>query len=186
MKIDKTQAGLSLLELLLVLVVVGLIVTVAGLSVTSGSRPYAIEAAVTGFSRIAEYAMDEAQLSGADMGLLFEVRNDASDVRYSYVWMQRQGLEWVRTQRAEELFTRRDFPAGLVLELEIEGSALNLLEQAADNSVLPQVIFYSSGATTPGLLRWLDSDNGDLLWQLEWDLIAQMDLRRRGDANDEN
>lgn len=61
--------GFSLLELLLTLVIIGLITSLAGLGVSSGSRPYRVDAALRNFADVAEYALDEAQMSGADMGL---------------------------------------------------------------------------------------------------------------------
>lgn len=178
--------GFSLLELLLVLVIVGLIVSVVGLSVSSGSRPYTIAGSVSGFSQLAEYALDEAQMGGYDLGLLFERSSEAGEDRYSYSWLARQGLEWAPVPRDELLAKSRMFPAGLLLELEMEEQ---IVELEADEDAVgpqPQVIFYSSGEATPGILRWRDSDTGDLLWELEWDLIARMKLRQRGERDEDS
>ncbi len=182
----RSPTGFSLLELLLVLVIVGLIVSVAGLSVSSGSRPYTVAGSVSGFSQLAEYALDEAQMGGYDLGLLIERDSDAGEDRYSYSWLARQGLEWARVPRDELLAKGGKFPAGLLLELEMEEQTVEfeLAEESAGPQ--PQVIFYSSGEATPGILRWRDSANGDLLWELEWDLVARMELRQRGERDEDS
>ncbi len=185
MSAAKKHSGFSLLELLLVLVVIGLIVTVAGLSVTSGSRPYAIAGAVTGFADLAEYALDEAQLNAYDLGLLLERRSDGGEDMYQYTWLARQGLEWGRVPRDELLSPSREFPFGLELQLEMDEELVSLEPDPDGGGILPQVIFFSSGEATPGILRWRDASTGELLWELEWDLLADMQLRPRGEVDDE-
>jgi general secretion pathway protein H len=180
------QTGFSLLELLLVLVVVGLIVSVAGLSVSSGSRPYTVAGAVSGFSQLAEYALDEAQLGGFDLGLHIERKSEAGEDRYSYQWLARQDRDWTTVLRDELLIEPRTFPVGLELELVMEEQVVEFEPDEEEPGPQPQIIFYSSGETTPGILRWRDSESGELLWELEWDLIAQMELRQRGEVSDES
>ena len=34
-------------------------------------------------------------------------------------------------------------------------------------------------------MSWIDGETGDLLWELEWDLIGRIDLRPRGIPNDD-
>ena len=59
------------------------------------------------------------------------------------------------------------------------------LEVNGQRTPSPQVIFYASGETTPAIMSWVDSDSGDLLWELEWDLVGRIELRRRGIPNDD-
>ena len=49
----------------------------------------------------------------------------------------------------------------------------------------PQVVLYASGETTPGYLE-LRSDEGEVLWLMEWDLLGRFSLLRRGIAEDED
>ena len=187
-------AGFSLLELLLVLIVVGLMVSLAGLTVTSSGRnTYLVEGAVNEFYLLAEYAMDEAQLGGSDMGVLLERGQGGASEPYRYQWLQRQGEVWARPPRDELLLEQRVFPPGLELELEIEQVLLDLETRPAPPQQdqqrkplrQPQVIYYSSGETTPGVLRWRDADSGELLWELAWDLLGQMEMRRRGEQDED-
>ena len=178
------SSGFSLLELLLVLVVVGLLVSIAGLSVSSGSRTHRIEGAVGDFRRLAEYAMDQAQLGGFDIGLLVEPAGDGGLPHYRYQWLRRQGQQWVRFANDELLLPQREFPPGLALELEVEDAPLPMDTQRKVSDP-PQVIYYGSGEATPGVLRWRDAGSDELLWQLDWDLLGQLQLRRWGGEEDE-
>jgi general secretion pathway protein H len=185
--------GFSLLELLLTLVVIGLITSLAGLGVSSGSRPYQVDSALRNFADIAEYALDEAQLGGADMGLFFEQRLEPHGVVYSYQWLRREELGWELAPFDEDAYGRRDMPRDIDVLLEVEeGSAL--LTSPADEDIddedeekqsQPQVVFYSSGETTPGIMTWVDTASGEVLWELEWDLLGRLSLRRRGQADEE-
>ncbi len=78
------QRGFSLLELMLVMAVVGLIVSIAALSLSSGGRNYQVDAAAREFADIASYAMDQAEISGTDMGVLFGLDSAGDVTVYSY------------------------------------------------------------------------------------------------------
>ena len=175
--------GFSLLELLLVLVIVGFIAGLAGLSVSSGSRPYVVEGSVTVFADTAQYAMDEAQFAGMDMGLLLREESGRETNVFSYEWLQRQPAGWRPPVNDAEIFQARKFPLDVELQLEVEEGAPELAAEFEDkktDALQPQVIFYSSGETTPGTLTLVDAEGGDTLWVLEWDLVGRMTLRRRG------
>jgi general secretion pathway protein H len=187
--------GFSLLELLLTLVVIGLITSLAGVGISSGSRPYQVDAALRHFADVAEYALDEAQLSGTDMGLFIEQRSETHGVVYSYQWMQRQQAEELGWQLApfdEDAYGRRDMPLEMDVLLEVEQGSAQVaasdIEGSGDDEeepVQPQVVFYSSGETTPGIMTWVDTASGEVLWELEWDLLGRMSLRRRGQSDED-
>ena len=141
--------GFSLLELLLTLVIIGLITSLAGLGISSGSRPYKVDSALRNFADVAEYALDEAQLSGTDMGLLIERRSESQGEIYSYQWLQRQEFGWQLAPFDVDAYGRRDMPRDIDVILEVEqGSALlptsrEPTEDDEDEPVQPQVIFYT-------------------------------------------
>ena len=182
--------GFSLLEMLLVLVVIGMIVTMAGLSVSSGSRPYEIDAAARNFADIAQYALDESQLRGVDMGARLELDPAAEGLVFTYEWLERVGNVWQTANFDPEAYGRRSLPVNVEVILELENEETELTEppRDADERVAPapQVVFFASGETTPGIMSWLDAETGDLLWELEWDLVGRFDLRRRGLENEDD
>ena len=183
--------GFSLLELLLTLVIIGLITSLAGLGVSSGSRSYQVDAALRNFADVAEYALDEAQMSGTDMGLFIEQRSESQGDVYSYQWMQRQEFDWQMAPFDEDAYGRRDMPRDIDVILEVEQvSALltaggELADGDDDEPAQPQVIFYSSGETTPAIMTWVDTGSGEVLWELEWDLLGKLSLRRNGLADED-
>ncbi len=183
------QRGFSLLELLLVLVVVGLIVSLAGLSLSSGSRGYQIDATAREFVDIAAYAMDEAELNGTDMGVLIGLDSAGDVTVYSYEWLQRAGNLWRTAPFDADAFGRRTLPPDVEVILEIEEGDTELLErEAPDDETLPpapQIVFFASGEAIPGLMSWVDVGTGEVLWELEWDLLGRFELRRRGIENEE-
>lgn len=183
------QPGFSLLELLLVLVVVGMIVSIAGLSLSSGSRDYQVDAAAREFADIASYAMDEAELNGTDMGVLFGLDSAGDVTIYSYEWLQRAGNVWRTAPFDEDAFGRRQLPENVDVILEIEESDTELLQrQDPEDETLPpapQIMFFASGEAIPGIMTWVDVTSGEVLWELEWDLLGRFELRRRGIEEEE-
>jgi general secretion pathway protein H len=182
-----SQTGFSLLELLITLVVVGLIISLAGLSVSSGRRSYQVDAALKHFADIAEYALDESQLSGIDMGMMLERRIENGATIFSFQWLQREGPGWQTARFDEDAYGRRDLPLDIDVLLEVEQDIADLEVGKSDEEIeaQPQVVFYSSGETTPGIMTWIDDRTGEVLWELEWDLLGRLTLRKKGIADEE-
>ena len=85
------QRGFSLLELLVALMVVVLLTTLVNLSVSYGGQDIQLQTQMRNLADVASYALDEAQLSGVDYGLLLqEDQQQAGRPAYSYHWLQHQ------------------------------------------------------------------------------------------------
>ena len=180
------QRGFSLLELLVALFVVVLITSMVSLSVTSGGPDVRMEAMVRNLVNVAEYALDEAQMTGQDYGLLLEETFDAGTPRFSYSWRERRLEGWFEPDAVQELFEPQYLPPGIELELELESSPVTELSlDDAEEEAKPQVVFYASGETTVGAINVRRRDDGELLWRIEWDLLGRFALLRRGEAEEE-
>ena len=175
----------------MVLMVIGMIAALATLSIGGGGRGTEVDAAARRFAVIAEYAMDEAQLSGTDLGVLIEQTNERDAVVFSYQWLQRAGNVWQPAPFDPDAFGEQRLPPNVDVLLEIEEAETEFersrqqraSDEAEDGTILPpapQVVFYASGEAIPGIMRWLDAASGDLLWELEWDLLGRIELRPRG------
>ena len=190
------QHGFSLLELLVALIVVALVSTLASLTVNSGGQDIRLEAVVRNLADTGSYALDEAQMTGVDYGLLIEEEQAAGETSYSYRWLERyidverRIEDWREPASGKEVFARQQLPPGIALELELEDAPeveLSLDEKLKDkDKISPQVVFYASGEATVGAINVRQLDNGDLLWRLEWDLLGGFDVLRRGVADEED
>lgn len=182
----RIQGGFSLLELLLVLFVVMMIASLVTLNVNSGGQDLQLEAKVRSLADISAYALDEAQMSGTDMGLLLQRISNEGDPVYRYSWRQRREQGWRVPELDEELFGPKDFPPGLELKLVLDDLPVPELSPESDAiDLAPQVIFYASGETTPGYIELRDATTGGILWLLEWDLLGRFEILLRGEPVDE-
>jgi len=182
------QRGFSLLELLVALIVVVLFTSLANLTVTSGGQDIQLQSTVYNLADVAGYALDEAQMTGVDYGLLLREDQEAGETIYSYQWLER-GLDgWDIPVSGKELFAEQRLPPGIALELELEDAPL--VELSLDDSeveiIRPQVVFYASGEATAGTINVFQVEDGELLWRIEWDLFGRFDVLRRGEAEVED
>tara|TARA_R110002111_G_scaffold226874_2_gene288457 strand:+ start:630 stop:1259 length:630 start_codon:yes stop_codon:yes gene_type:complete len=184
------QRGFSLLELLVALMVVVLVTTLVNLSVSSGGQDIQLQSQVRSLVDVASYALDEAQMTGVDYGLLLQEEQQAGETVFSYSWLQRHIDGWQEPNNGGEMFAPQALPPGVSMELELEDAPvveLSLDENDYEEDeapVRPQVVFYASGETTVGAINFRNLDSGDLLWRIEWDLLGRFDLLRRGEAED--
>ncbi len=185
------QRGFSLLELLVALMVVALVTTMVNLSVSSGGQDIKLQSMVLELADVASYALDEAQMSGVDYGLLLQEDQHEGETVYSFRWLERQIDGWAEPASGAEIFAPQQLPLGVALELELEDTPVveltldDDLEEDEDR-IQPQVVFYSSGETTMGSINVRDEESGDLLWRIEWDLLGRFELLRRGQIEEED
>jgi len=184
------QRGFSLLELLVALMVVALVTTMVNLSVSSGGQDIKLQSMVLELADVASYALDEAQMSGVDYGLLLREEPQGGETVYSFRWLERQIDGWAEPASGAEIFAPQQLPLGVALELELEDTPmveLTLDDDLEDEDrIQPQVVFYSSGETTVGSINVRDEASGDLLWRIEWDLLGRFELLRRGQVEEED
>ena len=190
----KQQRGFSLLELLVALFVVVIITSLVTVSVNSGGEDIELDATVKSLADVSSYALDEAQLRGVDMGLLLERVDQGSEQVFRYRFLERTPRGWLDPQIEADIFSARTFPSTVELSLEMENTLVDLkgdgqLTQAPSSDGIisepePQLIFYSSGETTEGIISLRLVQTGELLWTIEWDLLGRFTLLRRGEASD--
>jgi len=144
---QRSSHGFTLLEVLVVLFIIGVIVSFATLSVGQNtSRVVSDEAErLLGLIRLGS---EEAVLQGNELALQF------SRDGYGFMMLSNNG-EWEALED-DTLLRQREIPAGVRLELKLEGAAANLSDQ--DNP--PRIFVLSSGEVTPFELT-VASDEGD-------------------------
>lgn len=181
------QSGFSLVEMLVALMVVVLVTSLVSLSFNSGGQDVKLASMVRDLAGVAGYALDEAQMTGVDYGLLLEEEVLDGEVVYAYSWLEHQVEGWGVPRSGKEIFQTQRFPPGTELELELEDAPLVELSLVDDGSeiVEPQIIFYASGEATVGAINLRRREDGELLWRIEWDLLGRFDLLPRGEELEE-
>jgi prepilin-type N-terminal cleavage/methylation domain-containing protein len=179
--------GFSLLELLVTLMVVVLITSLVTLTVSSGGQDLQVAGQVRSLMNIGQYSLDEAELRGVDYGLLLLRKLDENgESVYGFGWRERGLQGWFVPEQDQEVFAEQFFPPGLELRLELDDSPVTDLSLDGNETATPQVMFYSSGETTPGAVELRLTQTGELLWRIEWDLLGRFTLLRRGLADDDD
>ncbi len=145
------SSGFSLIELLVVVSVIGIIVSIAllSLSVVGDDRQLRIEARRIG--SLLEVAQDEAVMQGRDFGLELMFNS------YRFVEYDPFQLRWVELL-TDDIFRFRQLPDDIEFDLLLENK-LVLLETDAqeiedpDAAFAPHILIFSSGDSTPFELR---------------------------------
>lgn len=142
--------GFTLLELLLTLLVIGLGVGLASLSL-SGTRSHEIKNAARQLQAQMQLASEEAILKNQQLGLIFDVELGDSDSQfsfpqYSYRWLllasvddpRLKGRKIYYWQEVEDnlLLASADLPEAIELNIKLEGQAIILGDNGEDESRL--------------------------------------------------
>ncbi|MGN6519869.1 MAG: type II secretion system minor pseudopilin GspH [Dokdonella sp.] len=131
-----TNAGFTLLEVLVVVVIVAVLATALVLAVGGGSeRKLANEA--ERFQALLGHACEQAELGGREIGVVL-----GGD---GYLFLRLDGAQWRAFARDDELRARA-WPAGLGFELRRDGRRV---DAAGGEHAVPQIVCFSSGELTP-------------------------------------
>lgn len=177
--------GFSLIEILMVLFVVVLMTGLVSFNIDSGASDRVLQSRVEALLAVASLALDEAQESGSDYGLLFvEDVDDRGERVVRAHWRQRLNIGWRSPDESDGVFAPIAFPAGVEVTLVLDGVAVApaAAKAAGDESLgaSPQWLFTASGETQTGELILSDRDLGDVQWRLSWDALGRFE-RFRGD-----
>lgn len=180
--------GFTLIELLVVIVIIGIMVSVASLSMGVLGRDTEIEHEAKRLEAVITQIREEAELQGKDIGVLLE-RDGYRFMRRDYTQNRWQELA------GDDLTNAHRFPDGLTLRLWLEGREVVLktheqnqglltmtsssssassgittpfttqANSTLQSSVVPQLALLSSGDISPFTLR-IERDNNAFAWVL--------------------
>ena len=148
----RRSAGFTLLELMVVLVIIGIILTFAMLSVGGDDLGELMEQETHRMMTLLDLASDEAVLRGEELAVLF------SEDGYEFLVLNEDRWQTTTEDRLLKAYT---LPADIELRLEIEGEPPILTASAAEveeevdevedeeEELQPQVFILSSGEMTP-------------------------------------
>ncbi len=168
------HSGFTLLELLVVLVVVGVMVSMAILSFGVLGRDRQAEDESRRFWAVLQQAREEAELQAEDIGIYL------SATAYEYLRFDTRRNEWQLIE-SDELFATREIPEGLRFRLRLESREVVLKPTLPDRGdkdendrAPPHILVLSSGEVMPFELE-IEREGAPALWRVT--ALANNDLR---------
>ena len=112
-------------------------------------------------------------LTGTEVGLLMDLDH------MLFFRFQPATREWVSLSKDKQFYDR-EIPAGITMQLELEGLSVNNFElepgnESSQEPPTPQLIFFSSGEATAFTLRFT-GDPDQPAWQVVVNILGQFDV----------
>lgn len=154
------NAGFTLIEVLVVMLIIGITVSLAVLGIGGGEQPVQTEA--RRLQVLLGLVREESILQGRNLGLRFKADG--------YQFFVLNGEQWLPLED-DQMLRQREMPADIRLELEAEGERFEFFPSKDDKDKkdskkdTPQVYFLASGEVSPFSLTLRPFD-GDA-WQLQ-------------------
>lgn len=186
---DRAQRGFTLLELMVVILIVGVMVTFASLSIGSRVNEDKLENEARRAEAILKLASEEAEAKGVEIGLRF------TEGGYRLLTLD-SSRKWQDYEPSGPL-RRRSFQLPFMLDLRVDGRPVRLppeltpeqeqelaesavLKSGRDNdaqNLTPQVMLLSSGEITPFTLQ-LTAPGLTAAYRIEGDVLGRVKLTR--------
>lgn len=150
----RTARGFTLVEILVVIVIVGVIASMAVLAIGSDPQRILKQEALRALA-VLQLAADEALLEGREYGLFIDRES------YQVVRFNEQLLLWQADPTPA--FTRHKLPEEISLSIESEGKTVDLAQlskndsqqnERTENALKPALLLLSSGEITPFILNF--------------------------------
>lgn len=165
----RAAAGFTLIEVLVVVLIIGVIVTFAALSLGSRTLEDQLETEAKRLQQLISIAGEEAEVQGLDLGWRY------TDRGYQFLTLDQEG-HWVPWPSGA--LRARELPQPLYLDLNIEGRTV-APSSPADKEVEPQILILSSGETTAFRLD-LHAQDYEPYVRLEGDALGRLKTERIG------
>lgn len=170
------HSGFTLIEILVVLVVVGLLAALAVMTMGGSSREREMENEVRELYLLMQTASEQSILNNTELGLVLEEEG------YRFVaWEERSG-EWKNP--AEPMFRMRSFPEWITVTQYIESDTPRLASE--EDELRPDVVFFSSGETTPFELEFLVGRDDSRMHTIASDGVSPLEWRHPGSEESED
>lgn len=163
--------GFTLIEILVVLVVIGLLAALAVFTMAGSSQQRELENEVRELFLLMQTASEQAVLNNQELGLRLE------EGEYQFVAFEDQTGDWKAS--GERMFRARSLPEWITVTEFIESDAPRLA--SAEDRLRPDVVFFSSGETTPFELEFTLGSSSETTHVLASDGVSPMEWRKPGD-----
>ena len=171
-RVGSSVAGFTLIEVLVVLVLIGIIISFAVLKVGGDQRADELDRAARTFAAVLELASDMAISRGEEWG----VRVDSEGYRFLVLGQDEQDAEkkekWIDVEN-DPVFRSRAWDRGMRVELELEGRD-TVLEDADEEQDKPSILLLSSGEMTP-FIATFSAPETEARAQVEGDALGNVE-----------
>lgn len=176
---SRSSGGFTLLELLVVLVMIGIIISFAMLSIGDGGRDSRLEQEAKRIHALFSLAGEEAVLRSLELGVIVQ--------RQGYAFVFFDGERW-QPIAGDSLLHEQTLPESMELELFIDGLPVDISVQAEGGAEeegemsAPQLLFFSSGERQPFELTVAYRDDPPLAYRLQAPLLGALSVARVEEA----
>jgi len=158
------SAGFTLIELIVVILIVGLLITFATISVgTSGDKQLETEA--KRFYSLMKLASEEAIMNTQEMAL------ELSKNQYQFLVWSETGFQALEGDEGGLVFRPRELPEYIFINVEIEDTKIDFEDIESDE--LPKIGLFSSGELTPFNITFSQEDGA--IFQITGDYSGKID-----------
>lgn len=185
------QRGFSLLELILVLVIIGIVLSAITLSITN-RRLDNLQLEAQRLQALISMATDQAVISNQEYGLSI----DDSEYQFLIYDQGNDEAKWVPVDdQSMRQFQTRKFPEGVSVRIQVAGLYGNSSDDELDNGtlspvqdeeddeskekpLLPQILMLSSAEVTPFVIRLGYDDEDPAFFELRTEVNGNLTLSR--------
>ena len=176
----KNQSGFTLIELLVVIVIIGIILSMAGLSIGVLGRDSGIEEQSKRLHAILTQVQEESELQGRDVGLLIE-KDGYLFMKYDY-----PSQHW-QLMSNDELTSFRQLPEGMQFRLWLESREVVLKSHEDNKELLARSSSSSSNTSNISSGSYgeyqISSSSSSSSTSIKQDVVPQIMILSSGDIS---
>lgn len=193
--------GFTLIEIMVVLVIIGIGAGLISLSMGDATKPYETKSVARELYGAMNIALEDAIFLNQQIGLRFDMANDASEFAYSYQWLfyDQQKKRWLPL-KSSEFPASKVLPDYIQLELEVDGEKITLGSKEGKHDVLqsstivkddeattntkktpvlnPDLYFLSSGEVQNFKISIADKSTPENSYEISGDALGQLTFKR--------
>lgn len=165
----KIVKGFTLIEIMVVMVIIGVILSFATLSISSGGLAPKLEQEAQRLASLLKLASQEAIMQSKEMAVSFNTDG------YRFYVLQEQ--EWQAVTARDDIFRPRPLPPGMQTEIRLEGEPI-VLNEASSNNKMPQLLLLSSGEMTQFEVIFMAESDETLRYRLTGTATGELSVQQ--------